>query len=133
MAKKKQLYFDETTTTQLESLPDALNRTLYKDDFVTAVFKDGELTLFKIINFEKTKIDHYINYERLDYDQHKGVVLLRSEENQYVVLQRVRGTNAYSSNQDDYAQKLNEKLVYKTSKQVAYADPNYVLMHYLTI
>jgi hypothetical protein len=127
---KKSLYFDKTTKTELKSLPDALNRELQKNDFVTAVFSDGELTLFKIVSFEKHKIDHFMDYDQLNYDQ-KGIVLNRTDENDYVVLQRVIGTNAFSKRDDADSRKLNSKLVFKTSKQVAYADPSFVTLHFL--
>jgi hypothetical protein len=127
----KRLYFDETTITELISLPDALNRELHKNDFVTAVFSDGELTLFKVVGFESHKIDHFMDYSLLDHDQDKGVVLTRTDKNEYVVLSRVRGTNAFSNGNDKESQKLNSKLVFKTRKQVAYADTNYVMLHLL--
>jgi hypothetical protein len=125
-----QLYFETTTKTELKSLPDALNRELQVGDFVTAVFKNGELTLFKIIGFEKHKIDHFMDYDQLNYTQ-KGIVLTRTDETNYIVLHRVNGTNAFSKRNDKESKKLNAKLVYKTSKQTAYADPNFVMMHFL--
>jgi len=137
---KKSLYFNTTTKTELTSLPDAVNRELQKNDFVTAVFGNGELTLFKIVGFEKHKIEYFMDYSQLSDEsakkigpnaKDKGIVLTRFEDNYYVVLQRVRGTNAYTEGKTVEDKKFNAQLVYKTSKQVAYADPNFVTLHYL--
>lgn len=129
---KRSLYFNKTTKTTLATLPDALNRELQKDDFVTAVFSDGELTLFKIAGFERHKIEYFMDYAMLDYDQDKGIVLNRTSENEYIVLQRVQGTDAYAKGNSVEIKKFNSKLIFKTSKQVAYADPNFVMLHFFT-
>jgi len=127
---KRPLYFNKVTKTQLESLQDALHRTLQIDDFVTAVFKDGELTLFKVIGFEHEHIDYFVDYDQLSYAQ-KGIVVTRTSDLDFVILQRVQGTNAFSTQNNTDSKKHNAKPVYKTSKQVAYADPNFVMLHYL--
>lgn len=140
MGKKATLYSSKKTVESLGALKDAIGRELSIDDYVTAVFSDGELTLFQVIRFEKHTIEDFMDYAQLDNDtaekwskqqgfdvRTKGVTLRRSETYDYVVLQRVRGTNAYLNDPDRTDAKLfNSKVVLKTSKQVAYADKEYV-------
>ena len=140
-SKAPSLYSTKKTVLQLTSLPDALNRQLKIQDFVTAVFRDGELTLFQVERFEQHTNDYFMDYSLLDditaakwsAEQGKnvkeqGLTLMRSETIDYIILKRVRGTTAYYKINTS----LNAKDVLKTSKQVAYADPQYVFLHYLS-
>jgi hypothetical protein len=129
-SKTPQLYSTKKTIKPLESLSDALGRELKTKDFVTAVFSDGELTLFQVERFERHKADYFMDYSLLEDKPAKvraqGITLMRSETYDYLVLNRVQGTIAYV----DGDKKFNSKPVLKTSKQVAYADPSFVMLHY---
>ena len=109
----------KTIKTSLDSLPDVLNRTLAIGDYVTSIFADGELSLFKVLGFEHhtVTINHYNSPYVYNHD--------------YIILGRVKGTIAYFDSTRYNAKKINVQKVRKTSKQVAYADPKYVMIHIL--
>lgn len=105
-------------------MSDCLGKELKINDFVTSVFSDGELTLFKISGFQQHTTDYF-----------QQETLYKTENSQYIVLKRLSGTKATVSQNHFNAKQINSKPVYKRSSQVAYTDPttaeNYIFVNQL--
>ena len=79
-------------------------------DYVTAVWSDGELCLFKISGFEIHGIGKW------------------NVKTPCVKLERIKGTRAWLLREEDNTQTY----IFKSSIQITWVDPEYVLTHILS-
>ena len=91
----------------IESIEDAIGHPVTIDDYVTAVFYSGEVSLFKVSGFK----------------QKRG---RRGWGNQtiHAELQRLERTNTWQEGSTNAN-------IFKTSNQITWVDPNWVMMHFL--